>query len=137
MTAPINTESSAGSKINYPRNQMNMPHKSVLAFGMCATLAILCSGCAAPASRQMGFSDINTFRVDCSKRDEQIVMLDSMRSTRDDRALAKLKNIFQPWLQFTDPDQYSDNYYQGVGMTDSFIDHKIQKLINYCPTKKS
>jgi hypothetical protein len=137
MTALINTESSDGSKINYPRNQMNMPCKSVLVFGMCATLAILCSGCAAPASRQMGFGDINTFQVDCSKRNEQIVMLDSMRSTRDDRALAKLKNIFQPWLQFTDPDQHSDNYYQGVGMTDSFIDHKIQRLINYCPTKKS
>jgi len=115
---------------------MNMPYKSVLVFGMCATLVILCSGCAAPASRQMGFGDINTFQVDCSKRNEQIVMLDSMRSTRDDRALAKLKNIFQPWLQVTDPDQYADNYYQGAGMTDAFIDYKIQNLINYCPTKK-
>jgi hypothetical protein len=115
---------------------MNMPYKSVLAFGMSATLAILCSGCAAPASRQMGFSDINTFQVDCSKRNEQIVMLNSMRSTRDDRSLAKLKNIFQPWLQATDPDQYADNYYQGAGMTDAFIDYKIQNLINYCPTKR-
>jgi len=115
---------------------MNMPYRSVLAFGMCATLAILCSGCAAPASRQMGFGDINTFQVDCSKRNEQIVMLDSMRSTRDDRSLAKLKNIFQPWLKVTDPDQYADNHYQGNGMTDAFIDYKIQNLINYCPTKK-
>jgi len=129
-------ESYAGSKINYPRNQMNMPYRSVLAFGMCATLAILCSGCAAPASRQMGFGDINTFQVDCSKRNEQIVMLDSMRSTRDDRSLAKLKNIFQPWLKVTDPDQYANNHYQGNGMTDAFIDYKIQNLINYCPTKK-
>jgi hypothetical protein len=53
-----------------------------------------------------------------------------------DRALSKLKNIFQPWLQVTDPDQYADNYYQGAGMTDAFIDYKIQNLINYCPTKK-
>jgi hypothetical protein len=136
MTVPINMESYAGSKINYPRNQMNMPYRSVLAFGMCATLAILCSGCAAPASRQMGFGDINTFQVDCSKRNEQIVMLDSMRSTRDDRSLAKLKNIFQPWLKVTDPDQYANNHYQGNGMTDAFIDYKIQNLINYCPTKK-
>jgi len=84
----------------------------------------------------MGFGDINTFQVDCSKRNEQIVMLDSMRSTRDDRSLAKLKNIFQPWLKVTDPDQYANNHYQGNGMTDAFIDYKIQNLINYCPTKK-
>jgi hypothetical protein len=115
---------------------MNMPYKSVLVFGMSATLAILCSGCAAPASRQMGFGDINYFQIDCSKRNEQMVMLNNMRTTRDDRALAKLKNIFQPWLEVTDPIQYSDNYYQGEGITDAFIDYKIQNLINYCPTKR-
>ena len=103
---------------------------------MSAILAILCSGCAVPASRQMGFGDINYFQSDCSKRDEQIAMLNSMRSTRDDRALAKLKNIFQPWLKITDPDQYADNYYQGAGVTDAYIDYKIQDLINYCPRKK-
>jgi len=116
---------------------MNMPYKSALVFGMCVTLAILFSGCAAPASRQMGFGDINTFQIDCTKRNEQISMLNNMRSTRDDRALAKLKNIFQPWLEATDPDQHSDNYYLGAGITDAFIDYKIQNLINYCPTKKS
>lgn len=65
-----------------------------------------------------------------------MVMLNNMRTTRDDRALAKLKNIFQPWLEVTDPTQYSDNYYQGEGITDAFIDYKIQNLINYCPTKR-
>ena len=115
---------------------MTMLRKSVLVFGMSATLAILCSGCAAPASRQMGFDSINYFQSDCSKRDEQIQMLNSMRSTSDDRALAKLKNIFQPWLKVTDPDQYADNYYQGSGMTDAYIGYKIQDLINYCPSKR-
>ena len=59
-------------------------------------------------------------------------MLNNMRTTRDDRSLAKLKNIFQPWLQFTDPDQYADNWYQGAGVTDAYIDYKIQDLLNFC-----
>lgn len=80
----------------------------------------------------MAFQDINYFQTDCSKKNEQIVMLNSMRSTRDDRAAAKLRNIFQPWIQFTNPDQYADNYYQGSGRTDAYIDYKIQDLINFC-----
>jgi len=139
MTVLINKASSAGSKINHLDNQMNMFLKSKIVFGISATLAILCSGCAtsAGASRQMSYQDINYFQIDCTRRDEQIRMLDGMRSTRDDRALAKLKNIVQPWLQFTDPDQYTDNYYQGSGRTDAYIDYKIQNLINFCRSNRS
>lgn len=110
---------------------MNVFRKSNLASGMFVILAILCSGCAT-SSKQMAFQDINYFQTDCSKKNEQIVMLNSMRSTRDDRAAAKLRNIFQPWIQFTNPDQYADNYYQGSGRTDAYIDYKIQDLINFC-----
>ena len=139
MTVPINKESSAGLKINHLENQMTVFRKSNLVSGICVTLAILCSGCATSAgkSKQMSYHSINTFQTDCSKKNEQIAMLNGMRSTRDDRALAKLKNIFQPWLQFTDPGQYSDNYYQGAGVTDAYIDYMIQDLINFCRGRKS
>lgn len=118
---------------------MNMSRKSKLVSGICVTLAILCSGCATSVvkSKQMSYQSINTFQTDCSKKNEQITMLNSMRTTRDDRALAKLKNIFQPWLQFTSPDEYADNWYQGVGVTDAYIDYKIQDLINFCRGRKS
>ena len=118
---------------------MNMFRKSKLVSGICVTLAILCSGCATSVgkSKQMSYQSINTFQTDCSKKNEQITMLNSMRSTRDDRALAKLKNIFQPWLQFTDSTQYADNYYQGAGVTDAYIDYMIQDLINFCRGRQS
>ena len=118
---------------------MNMSRKSKLVSGICVTLAILCSGCATSVgkSKQMSYQSINTFQTDCSKKNEQITMLNSMRTTRDDRALAKLKNIFQPWLQFTDSSQYADNYYQGSGRTDAYIDYMIQDLINFCRGQKS
>jgi hypothetical protein len=80
----------------------------------------------------MSYQDINSFQTDCSRKNEQISMLNKMRSTRDDRAAAKLKNIIQPWLQFTDPSQYADNYYQGIGRTDAYIEYKIQDLIDFC-----
>jgi hypothetical protein len=118
---------------------MNMFRKSKLVSGICVTLAILCSGCATSTvkSKQMSYQSINTFQTDCSKKNEQITMLNSMRSTRDDRALAKLKNIFQPWLQFTDSSQYADNYYQGSGRTDAYIDYMIQDLLNFCRGRQS
>jgi len=118
---------------------MNMFRKSKLVSGICVTLAILCSGCATSAgkSKQMSYNSVITYQTDCSRKNEQITMLNSMRTTRDDRALAKLKNIFQPWLQFTDPDEYADNWYQGAGVTDAYIDYKIQDLINFCRARKS
>ena len=118
---------------------MNMFRKSKLVSGICVTLAILCSGCATSVgkSKQMSYNSVITYQTDCSKKNEQIAMLNNMRTTRDDRALAKLKNIFQPWLQFTSPDQYTDNYYQGAGVTDAYIDYKIQDLINFCRGRQS
>jgi hypothetical protein len=139
MTVQIKKELSNGSNINYLEQQMNMSRKSALVSGICVTLAILCSGCATsvPTSKQMSYQSINSFQTDCARKNEQIAMLNNMRSTRDDRSLAKLKNIFQPWLQFTDPDQYTDNYYQGSGRTDAYIDYMIQDLINFCIARPS
>jgi hypothetical protein len=84
----------------------------------------------------MAYNDVNHYQMDCAKKNEQVAMLNSMRSSRDDRAMAKLRNIFQPWLQVTDPDQYANNYYQGIGRTDAYINYKIQDLLNFCQSKK-
>jgi len=84
----------------------------------------------------MAYNDVNYYQMDCAKKNEQIAMLNSMRSSRDDRAMAKLRNIFQPWLQVTDPTEYANNYYQGTGRTDAYIDYKIQDLLTFCLGKK-
>ena len=109
-----------------------MWRKYGLVYGISVTVAIFCSGCST-TSRQMSYADINYFRIDCSKRDEQIKMLQSMQSTRDDRGAAKVRNILQPWLRYTDPDQYADNYYQGTGRTDAYINYTIHDITTSCP----
>jgi len=114
---------------------MNMWRKYGLVSGISVIVAIFCSGCAS-TSRQMSYSDINYFQMDCDQREQQIKMLQSMESTRDDRFFARLRVIFRPWEQFTDPEQYASNVYQGSGRTDSYIQYQIQDLVNYCPGKR-
>ena len=116
---------------------MSMWRKYGLVYGISAIVAIFCSGCSSiPSSKQMSYSDINFFQMDCDQREQQIKMLQSMESTRDDRFFARLRVIFRPWEQFTDPDSYASNFYQGSGRTDAYIQYQIQDLMNYCPGKK-
>ena len=125
----------AGWTANQKENGMRIWRNYVLVCGMSVIAVIFFSGCAS-TSKQMSFFDINEFQVDCNKRDEQIKMLESMRSTPDDRLFARFRAAFQPWQRFTDPDQYADNWYKGWGTTDAYINYKIQNLVNYCPGKK-
>ena len=114
---------------------MRMWRKYGLVYGISAIAVIFCSGCAS-TSRQMSYADINYFKMDCSKRNEQIQMLQSMQSTEDDRLLARVRVATQPWLQFTDPDQFTNDVYLGSGRTDAYIQYQIQDLVNFCPGKQ-
>ena len=111
---------------------MNMSRKSVAVSGICVTLAILCSGCASPRSSPMGFADLDSFRIDCSRRAEQIALLQSMRSTPDDRLIARASNALQPWLVYTDPDQHYNNATRGYGRSDWVINQKLFELRDNC-----
>lgn len=111
---------------------MNMSRKSVAVFGICATLAILCSGCASPRSEPMGFVDLDSFQIDCSKRTQQIAFLQSMRSTPDDRLFARASNALQPWLPYTNPEQHYNNAVRGHGRTDWVINQKLIELRDNC-----
>ena len=113
---------------------MKIWRKYGLVCGMSVIAVIFCSGCAS-TSRQMSYQDINTFQNDCNKRDEQIKMLQSMLSTRDDRLFARFRAAFQPWKQYTDPDQYSDDVHLGWGTTDAYIIYHIQDLVDFCRGK--
>jgi len=111
---------------------MNMSRKSVVVSGICATLAILCSGCASTRSDPMGFSDLDSFQIDCFHRTEQIVFLQSMRSTPDDRLFARASNVLQPWLIYTDPEQQYNNAVRGHSRTDWVINQKLIALRDDC-----
>ena len=121
-----------GWKVNQKENGMKMWRKYGLVCGMSVIAVIFCSGCTATSSsKQMSYSDINYFQMDCDKREQQIKMLQSMESTRDDRLFARLRVIFRPWEH-----QYASNFYQGSGRTDAYIQYQIQDLINFCPGKR-
>jgi hypothetical protein len=132
MTAPISTGSSTGWKANHKENGMNMSRKSVAVSGICVTLAILCSGCAAPRSEPMGFTDLDNFQIDCSHRTEQIAFLQSMRSTSDDQLYARASNALQPWLVLTDPTQQYNNAVRGHGRSNWVINQKLIALRDDC-----
>ena len=132
MTVPISNESPTGWKANHKENGMNMSRKSAVVSGICVTLAILCSGCSTMGSQPMRFSDLDDFQVDCSRRSQQIAMLQSMRSTTDDRLFALLSNTVQPWKQFSDPEQYQNNAMRGYGRSDWVINQKLMELRDNC-----
>ena len=60
-------------------------------------------------------------------------MLQSMQSTDDDRLFARVRVATQPWLQFTDPEQFTNDVYQGSGRTDAYIKYKIRDITTSCP----
>ena len=112
---------------------MNMSRKSAVVSGICVTLAILCSGCATTTGSQpMRFADLNSFQINCNRRAEQMAMLQSMRSTPDDRLFALLSNTVQPWKQFSDPEQYNENIIRGYGRGDWVINQKLMELRDNC-----
>ena len=80
----------------------------------------------------MGFADLDSFRIDCSRRAEQIALLQSMRSTPDDRLLARASNAVQPWLAYTNPEQHYNNAVRGRGRTDWVINQKLIELRDNC-----
>ena len=65
--------------------------KFVLKFGICVMFASLCSGCATgiatgtPSRTAMSIDDLEWFRYDCKRSQEQMAMLNSMRRTADDQ----------------------------------------------------
>jgi len=99
--------------------------------GICVTLAILCSGCA-QAAPPMDFVDLDYFQIDCSRRTEQIAFLQSLRSTADDRLLARATNALTPWRMFTNPSAYYNNAAQGSSRTDWVINQKLIALRDDC-----
>ena len=62
-------------------------------FGASVIIVSLCSGCASrgtPSAEPMSYRDLSAFQVDCRIADQQRVMLESMRRTRDEQALDQL-----------------------------------------------
>ena len=101
--------------------------------GMCATIVILLSGCAAtPTHQPMNYVDLNHFQIDCKRKDEQIKFLMSQLSNGDDMLMARLKNFVTPWRAVTNPDEYNQTRVVGSGNTNWLIRQNLYLIRANC-----
>ena len=93
--------------------------------------SVFSAGCAVPTINQPWVTqDLDRFHVDCSRKEQQIAMLQAQRSSPDDQYLARLSNAVQPWQAFTgDPDR-DLRMDIGRGMTDWQINQNLMRLRN-------
>jgi type IV pilus biogenesis protein CpaD/CtpE len=111
-------------------------HKFAIVFGLCVTIASLSSGCATTADPNRvpaGVEDLNSrFQIDCSRKQEQIDMLQSMRQSRDETFEAYLRLMLQPWRVFTDPNSHQIDAEISQGNPNKYINYHLNQL-RYCP----
>jgi hypothetical protein len=115
-------------------NMRNNNQRFATAFGLCVTIASLCSGCAATDVNRVPMSahDLNYFKIDCSKKEQQIAMLQSMRQSSDEQFGSQVANMAQFWTAFTDPAGYQRRLDVGSGNVNKQINYNLQHL-RYCP----
>lgn len=102
---------------------------SRLACGLLGIGVILSSGCAYNPHRQpMHIIDLQNFQVDCRNREQQINMLQQMRTSDDDRMVARLGVYFQPWHSVTKPETYINRGSIGSSRTDWLINQYLLQI---------
>lgn len=79
----------------------------------------------------MNRADLNYFVVDCSRKDEQIQMLQSMRVTPDEQFAAQMRVAFKPYEIVTDRSAYTTNHNIAYGNVNKYINHKL-RLLSEC-----
>ena len=95
--------------------------------------SVFSAGCAVPTINQpWATEDLDRFYVDCSRKEEQIAMLQAQRSSPDDQFLSRLSNALQPWQAFTGNPDRGLRGDIGRGMTNWQINQNLMRLRN-CP----
>lgn len=56
-------------------------------------------GCASPYRSKITAGDVIDYRIDCNNSQAQIVFLESVKSDKDQRAIAALELIFNPFAK--------------------------------------
>jgi len=83
------------------------------------------TGCATQNTTSISQQDLNTFVIDCSRRDEQIRYLANLASLPEEQTNARLSNLVQPYKIITDPDTFMQRHNVGNGQ----INYDIRQLI--------
>lgn len=106
-------------------------HKSAIACGSFAIIVSLCSGCATQPSFNripMATQDLNHFRIDCARRDQQIAFLQAQRVNRDDQFEARVRTTLKPWEKFTSPAVYAINSDVAYNNPNKYINYLLWEL---------
>ena len=96
-------------------------------FGILGIIVILLNvGCATQNISSISREDLDTFVIDCSRRDEQIRYLLSHVSEPGEQVNARLSNMVQPYKVITDRDVWFQRKNVGSGQ----INYDIKQLIH-------
>jgi hypothetical protein len=109
--------------------------KYVTVCGIFVIIASLCSGCATasrPDRVPMSTRDLNHFAINCSIKEQQVAMLQSMRQTGDERMVAGFVAML-PWAKWTDPGEYKQNVDVHNGRLNWMINYHLNILATHCP----
>ena len=109
--------------------------KYVTVCGIFVIIASLCSGCATasrPDRVPMHTRDLNHFAINCSIKEQQVAMLQSMRQTGDERMVAGFVSML-PWAKFTNPGEYKQNVDVHNGRLNWMINFHLNVLATQCP----
>ena len=72
------------------------------------------------------------FRLDCSRKQEQIDMLQSMRQSPDESFEAYLRVMLQPWRVITSPGDHQIDVETSMANPNKYINYHLNQL-RYCP----
>lgn len=114
-----------------------MMHIRAVSRFVCGAFAIIAisfvSGCATPTMNQpMSYHDLEYFQIDCSRKEEQIRFLQSLRTNRDDRLWAWAENYVMSWDQYLRPGTYDERRSIASGRTNWLINQNLMMISRNC-----
>jgi len=80
----------------------------------------------------MNHGDIAQFQIDCSKKEQQIRFLQSLRQGRDDQLWAWTQNYVLGYKVYTEPEVYRERQAIGSGYTNWQINQQIMMIVRNC-----
>lgn len=105
--------------------------KFVTVFGICAITVSLCSGCATQPNPQriaMSTRDLNHYQIDCSRKQEQVQFLQSMRVSQEEQFAARMRLMWRSDQMFTNPQVYLVNHDTAYGNHNKYINYLLKEL---------
>ena len=108
----------------------NFNAKFVAVFGASVISVSLFSGCA--VQQPMHAIDLESFQINCRIKEQQMKFLQSMRSGRDERMLAGVGNLTQPWSRWTDNKEHYQRRSIHSGRTNWLINQHLLHLTRDC-----